>query len=339
MFESATLKLTGWYLLILMTISLLFSVIIYQLTTNEVDARLDRLQSSAAFQSNVPTPLSPDLQIVLSQQAQIAATNLIVSLIYANVIILAAGGAGSYILARRTLRPIEEAHEAQSRFVSDASHELRTPLAIMKAELEVALRDSSLSKTEMRELLDSNLEEVDKLTRLSQTLLQLSRLDQEPPKHERVALTALTKQLANRFIKSTPHIELSMPKEEIYIEAHQPSIEELLTILIDNAIKYSPDDSPITIVVSSKGHQASIMVINGGDGIDASDLPYVFNRFYRTDASRTRDGDTGYGLGLSLAKKIVSTHRGDITVASTPGETTTFTVYLPLYKSAPLDQA
>src|SRR5690606_24862255 len=99
-----------------------------------------------------------------------------------------AGGVGSYYLARRTLRPIEEAHEAQSRFTSDASHELRTPLASMKTELEVALRDPALNKEEMRELLVSNLEEVDKLTKLSQNLLQLSRLEQENIQLERVVL-------------------------------------------------------------------------------------------------------------------------------------------------------
>src|SRR5690606_27239432 len=111
-------------------------------------------------------------------------------LVYLNCIVLAAGGVGAYFLARRTLRPIEEAHEAQSRFTSDASHELRTPLAAMKAELEVTLLSKELDEAETREVLESSLEEVEKLTRLSDLLLKLSRLEYDKLERAPLSLAA-----------------------------------------------------------------------------------------------------------------------------------------------------
>src|SRR5690606_29485182 len=118
-----------------------------------------------------------DFATIRSLQARQAQASIFTSLLYMNILFLAAGGIASYFMARRTLEPIEQTHEAQSRFTSDASHELRTPLAAMKTELEVALRGPELSKKDMKELLASNLEEVDKLSKITQTLLLLSRLE------------------------------------------------------------------------------------------------------------------------------------------------------------------
>ena len=128
-FTSATIKLAGWYLLILMVVSLLFSSIIFQVARSEVDAQIHKIiiQRGNDFPS-----------IDLSERMDISTRNLLISLGYINLIVLLAGGACSYLLARITLRPIEAAHKAQSRFVSNASHQLCTPLAIMKAETELA---------------------------------------------------------------------------------------------------------------------------------------------------------------------------------------------------------
>ena len=162
MFQSATVKLTAWYLAILMCISITFSVVIYQLNYHEVSNRLENLQHSIIDTLN---PLYSSQSIYryeegpgspLFNEARKASAQMILSLVYINIVVLACGGLGAYFLARRTLRPIEDAHEAQSRFTSDASHELRTPLAAMKAELEVNLRDEKLSIDEARELLESN---------------------------------------------------------------------------------------------------------------------------------------------------------------------------------------
>lgn len=330
MFQSATIKLTAWYLMILMIISLLFSAIIYQVTSVEVNRRLEELQTGIQRQNGFRTPPNFDGETFRLNQAHEASTNLIVSLIYANVIILVAAGAGSYLLARRTLRPIEEAHEAQSRFTSDASHELRTPLAVMKTELEVALRDTSLTKADMRELLESNLEEVDKLSRLSHTLLKLSKLDYDNIDKERLSLADIVKATTERFDKTGKRIQVKTQKLLPKIEANRASIEELSTILIDNALKYSPADSLVSIHLGKRAQKVYLEVTNTGDGISPEALPRIFDRFYRADPSRTGGEKSGYGLGLSLAKKIVEIHHGELSVSSAPQHATTFTVLLPI---------
>lgn len=318
MFHSATLKLTAWYAGIIIAISLLFSVLIYTIASREVSLQLDDYLSSTTLRA---------------LQQQKAEHNLINNLAATNLVIWLAGSIGSYYLARRTLRPIEEAHEAQSRFTSDASHELRTPLASMKVELEVALRDPHLQKTEMRELLASNLEEVNKLTNLSQTLLQLSQLDHANITREKVALNATVSSVTGRF-KAHSRIALTLPAQPLHVIANEPNVEELLTILVDNALKYSPENSKITVTVTKQKNMAGFEVSNTGDGIPADVLPHIFDRFYRADTSRTGGKKRGYGLGLSLAKKIVELHGGELTASSAPGGVTTFQVLLPLFRKS-----
>jgi two-component system sensor histidine kinase CiaH len=331
MFKSATLKLTIWYGLILVAISLLFSIVIYSIALSEVGVRITNLQQSTppGFPTN-----SSVFNIIREAQIHEAESSLIGALVITNLTIWFAGGFGSYYLARRTLRPIEEAHEAQSRFTSDASHELRTPLASMKIELEVALRDQTLSQHEMRELLESNLEEVNRLTKLSHTLLQLSRLDHANILRENIELSELTKMISERFNKTTPRIVLHNLKKT-RILANESNVEELLTILIDNAVKYSPPDTTVDVTLIKQKQMSGFKVVNEGEGIPEEALPHIFNRFYRADASRTGSARNGYGLGLSLAKKIVELHNGELTVSSAIGQTTTFQVLLPNVKRTP----
>jgi len=320
MFRSATFQLTAWYLGILVAISLLFSVIIYSVSLSEVSTRLGFIRTSFEISQ-------PRYDIIRDIQLREAEASLILSLSITNLAIWIAGGFGSYYLARRTLRPIEEAHEAQSRFTSDASHELRTPLASMKTELEVALRDPKLSIEEARELLVSNLEEVNKLTNLSQMLLQLSRLEHTKLKLEKVDMGAAVKTVTKRLDKAGQRIKQEGSPRRVF--ANPTSIEELLTILLDNALKYSPPDSRITVRFTAQRHLAGFEVINSGKGIPQKDLPHIFDRFYRVDTSRTGGEKKGYGLGLSLAKKIVQLHNGELSVTSGP-DITTFRVLLPI---------
>lgn len=307
-----------------MTISVIFSIIIFSIASSEVGSRISYLQHET------PDAFSfTSLQYNTMRDNQIfqARENLIYSLVITNLCIWIAGGIGSYYLARRTLAPIEEAHEAQSRFTSDASHELRTPLASMKVELEVALRDPKLSKTEIRELLTSNIEEVNKLTKLSHTLLQLSKLDNKSVEHVPVSLNDAVHTVTARFQGSRQRL-IFTDLPPVSVMADPSHIEELLTIFIDNALKYSPPNSPITLTFVQQKQLSGFEITNTGEGIAAADLPKIFERFYRSDASRTGGERKGYGLGLSLAKKIVEMHNGELTVSSQPGEFTTFRILL-----------
>lgn len=331
MFHSATLKLTGWYLLILMSISLIFSFTIYSVASGEIKNRLDEYQSRLSQPGmNLGFGQNPRLFSAFRQdQREAAEHNLFMTLLYVNILILLGGGVLSYLLARRTLRQIEDSHDAQSRFTSDVSHELRTPLAAMKTELEVALRDPKLSKGDMRELLESNLEEVNKLSTLSQTLLQLSKLDHTKLEKEVIDLGVLTSEVVQRYDKNMKRIRMKIPSKPLKLSAHKGSVEELLTILVDNALKYSPEKSIITVRVAKENKQALFEISNEGKGIAPADLPHIFDRFYRADLSRTKGGT---GLGLSLAKKIVEMLDGELSVSSAIDQDTTFRVLLPLAK-------
>lgn len=329
MFTSATLKLTGWYLFILITIALLFSFIIYELSTSEISSSLERLQirlEGGGEGFTLPGPLSlTDIRINQTEEAK---TSIFIGLVYMNVAVISIGGVGSYMLARRTLRPIEEAHEAQSRFTSYASHELRTPLAVIKSEIQVALRDPEVKKTDLVALLESNLEEVDKLSNLSESLLQLSRLDYGSlDKTDRVDILLALKAAVKSLKIPTDRIEYKLPAQKnLFVDGSKSMIEDMLQILLDNAVKYSPSNTLITVAISANGRTCYIQVTNEGKGIAKKDINKVFERFYRTSGSQQQEG---YGLGLSLAKKIVALHEGSIEAESTPGKKTSFTVAIP----------
>jgi signal transduction histidine kinase len=328
MFESATLKLTSWYLLILMVTTILFSVAVYGLSISELDARLGGFQRRIEQSPYLP-PNTIGFSTIRTAQENEAKLRLLFALFYTNLLVFITGGIGSYLLAKQTLKPIREAHEAQSRFTSDASHELRTPLAIIKSEIEVALRDNKISKDELKELLGSNLEEINKLTTLSSTLLQLARIDQSELKLDSPINITSTIQKVSGSLGASERFTYHFPKKPLLIQGNEAALDELWMILCDNAIKYSPADSKITVTGSTNGRQARITIKNGGDGISPDDIEHIFDRFYRADKSRTSNNFSGYGLGLSLAKKIVELHHGTISASSTPGKTTSFVVILP----------
>lgn len=329
MFASATVKMTTWYLLILMAISLLFSGIIYNISTHELDDRLN------LFQTRIEPRLKPrqgaDMLGELREgQAAEAKARLFIALVYTNLIILGLGGVASYFLARWTLKPIEESHDAEARFTSNASHELRTPLAVMKSELEVALRDKNLAKNDMREILESNLEEVNRLSALSNTLLKLSRGELRPSDFEKTNFSSIIRKSVAQFSSTQRTFNVSVAKNLAIERGNESSLSELCMIVLENACNYSPEGSTIKVLAAERGGKVELEVENTGLGIMPDDLPHVFERFYRGDKSHSsRSARQGYGLGLSLAQQIVALHNGTITMRSTPNVTTTVTILLP----------
>ena len=330
MFKSATLRLTGWYLLVLMSLSIVFSVVIFQVASSEVQTRLERfqtsLQQSRDFDFAPPPIQAADLR---NREVNKATANISVELLYVNLFVLIAGGFVSYFLARRSILPIERAHESQSRFTSDASHELRTPLAVMKTELEVAMMDKKATVQDLKEVLASNLEEVDKLSKLSQMLLNLSQFDNTTLKLGPVNLYKVSHNIVNDFKLPSSRIIINSKKRPI-IHGDETAIAELVKVLIDNALQYSPSDSLIVINISEQENEAQFEIINTGPGISEDKLPYIFDRFYRADSSRTNGAQKGYGLGLALAKRIVELNNGELIATSTPDHETIFTFILPL---------
>jgi signal transduction histidine kinase len=202
----------------------------------------------------------------------------------------------------------------------------------MRAELEVALRDPSVTKKDYQELIKSNLEEVNKLTKLSEMLLNLSRLDHDKLERSSLNLYSITKNVVRQFAIASSRIQISA-KKDIYVTGNDVAIHELISILVDNALKYSPASSVVLITLTSNNRQAQFDITNRGPGIDATVLPHIFDRFYRGDSSRTKNIKNGFGLGLALAKNIVQLHNGELSATSAPENDTTFTVHLPLTQS------
>lgn len=334
MFQSATLKLTAWYLAIIMVITVTFSIVIYQLNSSEFKARLESLQHSLL--DDIPTYDSQTGTVYFGYgpgtayfiESNKATSQMALTLLYINIFVLIAGGLGSYFLARRTLKPIEEAHESQSRFTSDASHELRTPLSAMKTELEVTLRDPSITLADSREVLESNLEEVNKLIRLSEMLLVLSRLDHSRLEVARVDLSELVKARIAMHASNAERFHLTARKKA-FVHGNADALSELIEILIDNALKYSPADTPISLRVFQQRAYIGFEIKNTSSKIPEDTLARLFDRFFRADTSRTNSGKNGYGLGLSIAKKIADIHHGLLTVENTDSYTQ-FKLLIPI---------
>jgi len=337
MFRSAYLRLTGWYLALILLLSVCFSITLYQVSVDELDRGLHR-QAVVLDESPIFGQIGfqePNFDQIRQDQVSESKNHIIWNLVYFNLSVLFLGGLASYFLARRTLQPIEESLESQNRFTADASHELRTPLTAMKSEIEVALRDKELSLAESKDLLKSNLEEVERLSLLSSSLLKLAgqtnRLD--PASLQGCLLSEIIDKAIDAAKAKERKAVIIKEIQDGSLKADGWSLTELLTILIDNAIKYSPKEAEITIKAHTDHRFAYISVADKGMGIKALDLPHIFDRFYRADPSRSKDRVEGYGLGLSIAQKIADLHHGRIEVTSELGRGSTFKVILPVAPS------
>lgn len=334
MFRSATFKLTAWYLCLVMAISLLFSIVVYHIGSGEI-ARGIHLQSERIYSQ---FPVFDDNPI-LHPTSDIATSDhdLLLRLVFLNIVVFLLAGIASYLLARRTLEPIEEAHEQQKRFTSDVSHELRTPLTALRMESEVALMSPNISTKELKATLKSNLEETAKLERLINNILRLTRLEADELRQNFGVLSS--QQVSEEAVKQ---VSALAKDRDVTIEQNitdqsfsgdQDSIIQLLVIILDNAIKYSGSGSTVKIEAHKKDTNIVFRVIDHGIGISHEALEHIFDRFYRAESSRNKQSNyEGYGLGLSIAKMIADVHDGVITVISQPDKGTEVEIRLPITK-------
>lgn len=331
MFQKARIKLTIWYLLIIMLISVVFSCIIYSGINREL-GRFERVQELRLQREKELTLITTLPHEFDAPTVAAARMRLTLTLIFINVGILGIAGIAGYFLAGRTLRPIQEMVDDQNQFVTDASHELRTPLTSLKTSIEVGLRNKNMALDEAKELLASNLEDVEDLRILSDGLIRLAQY--QKPNGNILFEEILVKEIVDSAIDKVKamaidsKIKLSAKIEKIEIKGDKKSLVELLVILLDNAIKYSKKNLEVLIIVKKLEGKVEIAVSDEGVGIDEKDLPHIFDRFYRAEKSRSKEHISGYGLGLSIAKKIVEIHNGLIEVSSKAGEGTTFTIII-----------
>ena len=336
MFRQARLKLTAWYLLIIMIISLSFSALIYQLINIEITrfANSQRNRIERQFITNDRNPGPPPV-FIDDDLINESRNRLLINLAIINSVILIVSGSLSYFLAGRTLSPIQKMTEDQNRFISDASHELRTPLTALKSLFEVSLRDKNINLPEAKKVINSGINQTDKLKVLSDSLLELSRFDGNHLSNNFQGIS-----LKKIILESISQIKIKADKKNIKIISQigpqkvfgDPNkLTEVFVIFLDNAIKYSSANTQIKLISQAKQNHLVIKIVDHGIGIGQKDLPHIFDRFYQADNARTKNKDSGYGLGLSIAKQIVEYHQGKILVNSKPKKGTTFTVHLPIF--------
>lgn len=232
------------------------------------------------------------------------------------------------------LARLEDSFRKVKQFSGDASHELRTPLTIIRGETEVALRWAK-DPEEMRSVLQSNLEEIDRMGRIIDDLLTLAKSEAgEMPLEMKVfSLSDLVQQLylQGRILGEAKEMDVSLQldvAEEIRIRGDELRLRQMFLNLITNAIKYTPAKGKVVISMAMDDGRAVVTVRDSGIGIPAEHLPHIFSRFYRIDKARNRE-DGGTGLGLAIVKWIVEVHDGKIRVTSNPDQGSIFTVYLP----------
>jgi two-component system sensor histidine kinase CiaH len=339
MFRSALVRLTVLYLGLTMLVSLCFSGVLYQTLNAELQGSLFRQEQVLhRFPGGIAgMPGGEAVEQGLQDEADQGSSRIIWRLVELNLIILGLAGIASYLLARFTLEPLEEAMEAQMRFAADASHELRTPLTAMRTEMEVLLRDKKADASALREQLTSSLEEIGRMEELSSGLLALARQNGST-KLELVPceLSEVARRAANtvRPLAEAKQAQIAESLEEVGAMGDPEGMVRVAVILLDNAVKYGPAEGYVRIATSKQGRHAVLEVSDEGPGIAAADLPHVFDRFWRADRSRSRHGAVGgHGLGLAIAKQLVEAQGGDIALESNGGKGTVARVRLPLAPS------
>jgi len=233
----------------------------------------------------------------------------------------------------QTLERLENLFTSQQRFLADVSHELRTPLTVIKGNVDLMRRMKHLDE----ESLTSIDQEAGRLTRLVGGLILLIQaesgklaLNLKPVELDTLLLEVFHEM---RILAGT-NVRLKLADiDQVQVNGDRDRLKQVLLNLVGNAIQYTPQGGEVYMSLAIIGEQVRIIVRDTGPGIPAEDLPYIFERFYRAEKSRTRTRSSGFGLGLSIVQWIVENHGGTIKVESKEGQGTTFAIWLPLLKT------
>ncbi len=230
----------------------------------------------------------------------------------------------------QTLERLENLFTSQRRFLADVSHELRTPLTVIKGNVDLMRKMKHLDE----ESLATIDQEAGRLTRLVGGLLLLAQAESgKLSLHlKTVELDTLLLEVFHEMrVLGGSKLRIRVADiDQIQVNGDRDRLKQVLLNLVGNAIQYTPQDGEVILSLAKIGEQARIIVRDSGPGIPAEDLPFIFERFYRAEKSRTRSKSSGFGLGLSIAQWIVENHGGTIEVESKEGQGTTFAIWLPL---------
>lgn len=317
-FQQARLKLTALYIGIIAIILIIFSLtLFYALAKNIRDN----------FEGNFSDEQTQELVIAKTTN------QLQTTIFFADLIVILVSSGLSYVLAGKTLRPIQLAMEKQRQFTADASHELRTPLAVIQTNLEVALREKEWNQEKARGLVASVVDEVKLMTKLAEDLLTLSNLEGKEKVYElkRVDIAEIVERVVNKMqnIGIKNQIQLSVaPSPSTFIKGDIEALRQLIMNIVSNALNFTPAGGTVRAATNCREGKAIISVRDTGIGIAKENLPRIFERLYRTDRARGRNNG-GAGLGLAIAKEIVQRHHGAINIESEIGKGTSVTIVFP----------
>lgn len=334
--KSEVNRLTLSYLAVIMTLSLIFTGIIYLLSTASLNRPLlpseeENLSVSVEAPEFGEHSFENTFRKRLERRDNTTRMTIIYSLVGFNLGIFVIGIFVSRSLAKLTLAPIERAMMKQTQFIFDASHELKTPLTAMLVRNEVALRKKSLPEEKAREVIEKNIEEILKMKELTASMLDVARENGEPEKSTEISVPEF---LAGLQEKLTPvandrgvKIETKMNFEKnLRVSAAKNTLEQILTIFADNAMKYS-GEKIIYLRAGRRGKNVAFSVKDNGVGVKKEDQKRIFERFYQVDAARTRTEDkTSHGLGLAIAKNLAERQGYKIVLRSSEGRGAEFEV-------------
>jgi signal transduction histidine kinase len=245
-------------------------------------------------------------------------------------------GGASWWLAGLAMQSIYQAYEQMQQFTANAAHELRTPIASTKAILEVAIADEQLTLAESQQTLQTLHRQNDRLARLAQDLLLLSRLDspQATVLRESICLNELIEDLEEELAPVAIAAGVNLKHDiqvdiQLLVDGDANQLHRLLSNLVSNAMQHTVSNGNVVIRLQKSQNQAIIVVQDWGAGIAKSELSHLFYRFHRVESDRNRHSG-GAGLGLAIAQAITQAHGGQISVQSQVGKGSTFTVQLPI---------
>lgn len=334
--KSEVNRLTLSYLAVIMTLSLIFTGIIYLLST----ASLNRPLLPSEEENSSVSVEAPEFgehsfentfRKRLERRDNTTRMTIIYSLVGFNLGIFVIGIFVSRSLAKLTLAPIERAMMKQTQFIFDVSHELKTPLTAMLVRNEVALRKKSLPEEKAREVIEKNIEEILKMKELTASMLDVARENGEPEKSTEISvpefLADLQEKLApvarERGVKIETEMNLG---KNLRASVAKNTLEQILTIFADNAMKYS-GEKIIYLRAGRRGKNVAFSVKDNGAGVKKEDQKRIFERFYQVDAARTRTEDkTSHGLGLAIAKNLAERQGYKIVLRSSEGRGAEFEV-------------
>lgn len=320
LFFRARIKLTSTYVGISTLILAVFSYLLY---------RALLVSFAESITDHVPDLVS---QTILFNRATDALQSQILFIDGVTMVIVLVCG---YILTTLTLRPIREARDRERRFLADAAHEFRTPLSVMRSGTEVVLRGEHQLSPRVKKVLSENLDEIDSLTKIANSLLSLvSEKTKIVQDTSLIDMSATIQGIVDKLKPLADEKQLTLSYKSIdiqdivHIHADEVSLTRIFENCIENAIKYTPRNGSVTVLMECARNIVVVRIVDTGIGIDAHDIPHVTEPFFRADTART--GTEGSGLGLSIVADAVETLHGTLLIESGDAGGTTVTIQLPV---------